>query len=227
MWGIPHPAYRSSNREHQWHRSLVHSLPLLLYIPMPLRSFSYKSTHYYLVEGEKGLLAFDVGWPGTIRSYIDGLKSLGFTLSDLSCFMVSHFHIDHAGIAGELQSRGIPFLVFPSQEEAIAGFESFMARKGMAFTPIDLEALERVPFEESRRILATWGIGGEVLPTPVHSADSVSLLLDGGEVAVGDMPPAHQLAEEEGRAVWRLVGERGGRRAFPAHGRPFPVEERP
>ena len=42
---------------------------------------------------------------------------------------------------------------------------------------------------ESREFLAKLGISGEVIHTPGHSEDSVSLILDDGTVIVGDLPP--------------------------------------
>ena len=47
---------------------------------------------------------------------------------------------------------------------------------------------------ESREFLAKLGVSGEVIHTPGHSEDSVSLILDDGTAIVGDMPPYSALA---------------------------------
>ena len=62
---------------------------------------------------------------------------------------------------------------------------------------------------------------GDIVHTPGHSDDSVSLLLDDGSAFTGDLThPA--LVGESGVAIvsasWRLLQERGAVRVYPAHG---------
>ena len=79
---------------------------------------------------------------------------------------------------------------------------------------------------ESRALLARIGIPGEIVQTPDHSDDSVSLLLDDGSVFTGDLPAPHFIVNEEEAAMasasWRLLRVRGARRTYPGHG---PVRE--
>ena len=76
-----------------------------------------------------------------------------------------------------------------------------------------------IPSAESRALLERIGIPGEILHTPGHSDDSVSLLLDDGSVFTGDLAPEAFLEEEEiAAASWRLLRERGATRVYPAHG---------
>ena len=44
-------------------------------------------------------------------------------------------------------------------------------------------------FEESRAFLGKLGIDGEIIRTPSHSVDSVSVVLDEGICIVGDLEP--------------------------------------
>ena len=70
-------------------------------------------------------------------------------------------------------------------------------------------------------MLAEIGLAGEILPTPGHSDDSVSVLLDDGAVFTGDLPAESMATESElpqVAASWRLLRERGARRWYPAHG---------
>lgn len=65
------------------------------------------------------------------------------------------------------------------------------------------------------------GIAGEIVPTPGHSDDSVSLLLDDGSVFTGDLTPPTLVGEDDARIVaasWRLLRERGATRVYPGHG---------
>jgi glyoxylase-like metal-dependent hydrolase (beta-lactamase superfamily II) len=57
-------------------------------------------------------------------------------------------------------------------------------------------------FKDSREFLLRLGIGGEIIPTPGHSDDSISLILDGGIAFTGDLPdvawaedPMHQVEQ--------------------------------
>ena len=65
------------------------------------------------------------------------------------------------------------------------------------------------------------GIAGEVLHTPGHSDDSVSLLLDNGAAFTGDLPPLEFVGMEDPQVVassWELLRERGATHVHPAHG---------
>jgi glyoxylase-like metal-dependent hydrolase (beta-lactamase superfamily II) len=70
-------------------------------------------------------------------------------------------------------------------------------------------------------LLAGIGFPGEILPTPGHSDDSVSLLLDDGSVFTGDLTP-YELAWGEAAELvtssWQLLKEKGARRVYPGHG---------
>ena len=75
--------------------------------------------------------------------------------------------------------------------------------------------------DESRVLLAEVGIAGEILHTPGHTDDSVSLLLDDGAVFTGDLTPPQRIGVEDPAVVgarWRLMRERGATRVYPAHG---------
>ena len=47
---------------------------------------------------------------------------------------------------------------------------------------------------ESRDFLFAMGINGEVISTPSHSEDSISVILDNGHCIVGDLEPINYLA---------------------------------
>jgi ribonuclease/clavin/mitogillin len=75
--------------------------------------------------------------------------------------------------------------------------------------------------DESRSLLERIGIPGEILHTPGHSDDSVSLLLDDGSVFTGDLTAPQYIGLENPEVVqesWRLLRERGATRVYPGHG---------
>lgn len=78
-----------------------------------------------------------------------------------------------------------------------------------------------ISFAESRSVLERVDIPGEILHTPGHSDDSVSLRLDDGSVFTGDLTHPNFIGLEDAAVVlasWQLLRERGARRIYPGHG---------
>ena len=84
--------------------------------------------------------------------------------------------------------------------------------------------------------LYEFGIPGSVIHTPGHTYGSMSVMLDSGEVFVGDLAmnkfplrltpglPIFAIDESKVMDSWRLLLDRGARTVYPAHGKPFSVE---
>jgi glyoxylase-like metal-dependent hydrolase (beta-lactamase superfamily II) len=51
------------------------------------------------------------------------MKTITCSLENIAWAMVTHFHIDHAGLIGEFMDRGIRCLVFENQLEAVDAME--------------------------------------------------------------------------------------------------------
>jgi glyoxylase-like metal-dependent hydrolase (beta-lactamase superfamily II) len=75
-------------------------------------------------------------------------------------------------------------------------------------------------FADSRKFLAGLGLAGEIISTPGHSDDSVTLILDEGFAFTGDLPPLFMVAEEDHvtRGSWDKIYQHKVTRIFPAHG---------
>jgi glyoxylase-like metal-dependent hydrolase (beta-lactamase superfamily II) len=83
--------------------------------------------------------------------------------------------------------------------------------------------------------LSNYGIPGKVIHTPGHSVGSVSVLLETGDVFIGDLAmnefpwsfgpgfAAFGDSVESIKASWSLLLEKGAKMVYPAHGDPFPV----
>jgi endoribonuclease LACTB2 len=185
----------------------------------------YRSTNYWVVSAGRSRLLFDLGWPGTMGMLRANLRRADIPLPEIRCGLASHYHIDHAGLAQELTLARARILVFETQLPAIPSMKAFTKPQDH-YLEFETGGIVPVPFAESRAILKEIGIGGEVLPTPGHSADSISLLLDDGSAFTGDLPP-EELAEAGDpdlvRAGWRALREKGARRVYPAHGPVRPI----
>ncbi len=133
-----------------------------------------------------------------------------------------HYHIDHAGAAQDLKRLGVPLLVLESQVSAIPLMKGHTKPQDN-YTEISVDDNLVITFAESRQRLADIGIDGEVVPTPGHSDDSVSLILDSGEAFTGDlMPPDYTQPEgqELARESWERIRALGATMVYPGHGAP-------
>jgi ribonuclease/clavin/mitogillin len=179
----------------------------------------YKSTNCYFIDTGSGLLAFDAGWPNTYREYKDCLKELGYSVKNIKWLMVSHFHIDHAGLAGTLVENGVAFVVFQNQLSAIHEMEALIERKNMTYRKLDLSKVRVMEISESRGWLESIGIRGEVLHTNGHGEQSISLLLDHGDALIGDLAPENMVDDDDWRSKnsWALLRSKGAKHIRPAH----------
>ena len=179
----------------------------------------YKSTNYYLIDTGNGLLAFDAGWPDTYREYKELLKAHKYKISDIKWLIVSHFHIDHAGLAGLLADKEVQFFVFKNQLYGIEEMETLIAKKGMPYHKLDLRKISVADISESRSILMSMGISGEVVQTNGHGEQSITLLLDSGEAFIGDLPPENMIGADDNASIinWQILKSMGARIIKPAH----------
>jgi glyoxylase-like metal-dependent hydrolase (beta-lactamase superfamily II) len=85
-------------------------------------------------------------------------------------------------------------------------------------------------------IFATKAPIHKVIYTPGHSSGSVSVLLDTGDVFVGDLamnkfplrfsPGLPIFAEDWDKVIesWKILLDQGAKTVYPAHGKPFLVD---
>jgi glyoxylase-like metal-dependent hydrolase (beta-lactamase superfamily II) len=81
---------------------------------------------------------------------------------------------------------------------------------------------------QSRSVLKEIGIPGEILHTPGHSDDSVSLLLDDGSVFTGDLTHPAFVDKSDADLVfasWHTLAVRGATRVDPPPRPGRPVDE--
>ena len=186
----------------------------------------YRSTNYWVVSAGPSRLLVDLGWPGTMGKIRASLQRKDVPLEEIRYGLATHYHIDHAGLAQELKEAGIPLLVLDVQVEAIPLMKRWTKPQDH-YTEVAMHDNVVISFEESRPLLADIGIPGEILPTPGHSDDSVSLLLADGSVFTGDLTHPALIGQEDAAAVtasWRLLRERSATRVYPGHGPVRPLE---
>jgi len=155
---------------------------------MNILNVGYDSTNYYLLEINNGMLLVDNGWPGTLPKFLSVLKRKDVSPDEVKYLLVTHFHPDHSGLTQELKNMGASLILPESQVDFTGSMDELYKSKGLPYFSIKPEKNIFIEFAESRAYLASLGLDGEIIPTPGHSADSVTLILDEGFAFTGDLP---------------------------------------
>ncbi|MCH5194341.1 MAG: MBL fold metallo-hydrolase [Oscillospiraceae bacterium] len=165
-----------------------------------ISEIKYSNTNTYLIHGKHGDLLFDTGWAGTFGAFCRALGEKKLHLQDIKYLLISHFHPDHMGIAQEIADAGAVIAVMDVQTAFVHSSDYiFEKEKRTDFVPIDDRKIKTVSMEQSRKFLKEIGISGEIIHTPGHSGDSISLWLDREKsLLVGDLPPLYELEMHKG-----------------------------
>lgn len=180
----------------------------------------YRSTNYWVVSAGGPRLLVDLGWPGTLKTLRAQLERMTVPIGELRHGLATHYHIDHAGLAEELKALGLRLWVLESQLAAIPLMKRHVKPRD-EYVEITTHGNAVIRFGESRSRLADIGLAGEIVPTPGHSDDSVSLILDDGSAFTGDLTPLSLASPEHAEtlaASWQRLHDRGMKTIYPGHG---------
>lgn len=195
---------------------------------MNIVNIGYDSTNYYLLEPDpvkpsgqasSGLL-IDVGWPGTLPKLLSICKRKGVVFQKIKYLLITHYHPDHAGLAQEMKNQGVQLIVIENQLAYIPTLGRFM-KAGNHYLEINLDDNIILKASESRNYLKSIGINGEILETPGHSEDSVSLILDEGSAFTGDLRPpmaVTKAARSQAEKSWAKIRSFHVKTIYPGHG---------
>ena len=192
---------------------------------MNIVNVGYDSTNYYVIGGGKDRLLVDVGWPGTMGKLLAMLKRKGIAVGEIRYLLATHYHPDHAGLVQDVKSTGARLIVMEGQRQFIPALKQWM-KPEMNYIDIDLRDNTEVTIADSRAFLAKLGIPGEIIATPGHSDDSVTLILDSGDAFTGDLQGVSRADEKDVAAVtrsWEKIRTLGTKMIHPGHGPSRPV----
>ncbi len=169
----------------------------------------YANTNTYLIKGSGGYILWDTGWAGTFPDFCRALGKINVSIREIKYILLSHFHPDHMGIAQNIAGLGPQILVFPVQKDYVHFADSIFKKEAKYdFLPIEDGSILSVSFEEGKELLGQMGLQAEILGTPGHSDDSISLCLNSGEVFVGDLNPLYELELHKGTIIeesWKKI----------------------
>ena len=150
----------------------------------------YGNTNTFFIRGNEGGLLIDTDYAGTMPAFYKAIKSANIKVSDITYVLATHYHPDHMGLIGELMNQGVKLLLVDTQKESVHFSDRIFKKDNLTYTAINETAATVISCRDSRSFLSSIGISGEILHTPSHSNDSISLILDDGSCFVGDLDPS-------------------------------------
>lgn len=161
----------------------------------------YGNTNTYLIRENGKYVLFDTDLPGTIDRFCKILKERRVDLQDIEYLFISHFHPDHMGIAQQIADLGVKIVLVDVQLKYVHASDEILLKDSKGFAPVDESKAITLMTRDSRKFLKSVGIEGEILHTPGHSDDSISLWLDDGSLFVGDLNPLYEMPLHKGSQV--------------------------
>jgi glyoxylase-like metal-dependent hydrolase (beta-lactamase superfamily II) len=185
----------------------------------------HKSTNSYLIQSDSGWLMIDSGWPDTFAQLLQLLNQNNISIHEVNYLVITHFHPDHAGLTQNLKDLGTTLLLHEYQVPYINKL-NLLYRKNPRANFKDITTSNNLVLSEaeSRNFLKSIGIEGELISTPGHSDDSISLILDDCCAFTGDLPALH-LAEAYDDIViedsWDMINKHSVKMIYPGHGEAY------
>jgi glyoxylase-like metal-dependent hydrolase (beta-lactamase superfamily II) len=214
-------------------------------------------TTVYLVKHDRGYLQVDTGYQNDLETYKALLRKKKIEITEITHLFLSHHHDDHVGFVNELiqlnpavkvvmNEKTVPLIrQGVNNKENGGGLVNrsiyLMFRIKQLMTPSwDLTFPPFTPHENTVAIKQEWdyfqsetGQNIKILPTPGHTSDSTSLLVDDVYLLCGDMASSFLLWAgsknltlfnenlDDVYASWDKVIALGVKVVLPSHGAPF------
>ncbi|MCA6091010.1 MBL fold metallo-hydrolase [Streptomyces sp. SCA3-4] len=164
-------------------------------VPIPV--MGRHNINAYLLLGRRPVIV-DAGTPGSGQKIHDQITAHGVDPTDVSLIVITHGHIDHFGSAAELHRlTGAPIAGHIAD---LGPYRSGRVREPYLPTGPMGRLMDRnqklharaEPFEPAVLIrgetrLEDFGLAARIMPTPGHTAGSISVLTDDGELVAGDL----------------------------------------
>jgi hydroxyacylglutathione hydrolase len=211
---------------------------------MPIRMMA--SNAYVVTNGKQSIL-IDAGMKKKEEKIVAAIERMQLSPADIKLIILTHTHYDHCGSLKALQEITKAKVLVHKAEAACLkkGYTELpkgtmwfskimsvvgrtMARKMGEYAPVTADITISKKFD-----LKKYGIDGYVLPTPGHSAGSLSVIIEKKHAVVGDtlfdiftnsVLPAYADDQEELFKSWKKLLDIGCEYFYPGHGKPFTRE---
>ncbi|WP_233510529.1 MBL fold metallo-hydrolase [Actinomadura craniellae] len=90
-------------------------------VPVPIPGNPLGYTLVYALESERGPVLVDAGWnhPDAWEALSGGLGAVGLDVTDVYGVVVTHFHPDHAGLAGQVREASGAWVAMHHEDAAL------------------------------------------------------------------------------------------------------------
>ena len=220
---------------------------------MKIMNLGNRAVNNWLIPGDDGYILVDTGYGNGFRRFQRKLKKAGIQPEEIKILFLTHAHDDHAGFLNDvLAVTPAKVILHPKAVERLkTGQNSFeggcsgrlalffcrilalLGKGDHRYPPIREENLDRlVPLGSD--VFKAMRLPFQVMETPGHTADHISLLKDGilfcGDAAMNGIPSRKRVTIWSEnllpfRQSWEEILKAGPERIFPAHGKPFPAAD--
>jgi len=212
----------------------------------------------YLLKQKSGYLMIDTGYFYDYSKFQEGLRENHINGQEIQYLFLTHHHDDHAGFAQKMKAdygvklilheKAIEFLrkgesdtsgtIKPLNRRTAMIMNTFMLfHKKFKFPSVKIDKSDIVVRGNNSTIMREIGINGDILYTPGHTPDSISLCMDNGDVFCGDVAMNFmKIAGTQFRPIyvndindvyksWKKILEKGAKTIYPTHGNSFPARK--
>jgi len=210
----------------------------------------------YVYPCENGYIMVDTGYEHSLAAVEKNLNRNNIRLADIRYVFLTHAHDDHAGFLNELLGKTTDLKVIMSnksmttlkrgQNSFEGGCSSFLAwffckMMGLAgkaehrFPPVEERHNGRfIEITEENKSELEEILQGEILFTPGHTADSISLkqgnIIFCGDAAMNGFPSARRVTIwienlKQYQESWQVLLREDAEMLYPAHGKPFKTSD--
>lgn len=219
---------------------------------MKLYNVGNRIMNTYIYKANIGYIMIDTGYENSIKKVLKKLNKININVSEIKYVFLTHAHDDHAGFLNELlcinqelkvviSDKSMPTLkrgqnsfdggcstkfawlfcklmgLFGKAEHKFPKIEDKYNNRFIEITTENRKELEEL-------------LNGEILFTPGHTKDSISLKLDDiilcGDAAMNGLPSIKRLIIwienlKEYEESWNILINTNANLIYPAHGKPF------
>lgn len=226
-----------------------------------LITISSGKTNCYLIQADEGYLLIDTGYEKDYIKFLRELDKNEIKVSEVNYLLLTHHHDDHAGFVNKiLKDSELIIIAHEKAKELLKSGENDTTRGGgiinkrmyylfkfgqkyisnlfeLTFPPVSLRDKDILIKGNNENVLKEIGVNAEIIYTPGHSIDSISVLFDREIIFCGDAAMSWPLWAgikyhtifitdvDEYYRSWEKIIESGAQKVYPSHGKPFNVNK--
>jgi hydroxyacylglutathione hydrolase len=215
---------------------------------MKINTLTFGGVNCYLLSTDSGFLLIDTGFSKNRVDVEKGLESAGCKPGNLRLILLTHGDFDHSGNAAYLRRKYKPKIAMHSADKGMAEkgdlfynrnanfFMRVMGKLLLFFLRGGLKKSDRFTpdmYVDDDDDLSEFGLDAKVIHIPGHSAGSIGVLTDAGDLFCGDLlentkePAKNSLIANKKAfevSVEKLKQLKIGT-VYPGHGEPFQIEQ--